>query len=165
MRINALLLAFIGAASLAACGGGSGAYGGTIPTPMPTQSTGPQSNGNIPGQDTISANPVFVDPSSHFTLYFLDSDTANGSGCTGGCITEWPPMTAAARSQGQGNMAVITRSDGTGQQWAYNGHPLYHFSGDKGPDQSNGVYGPWHMAIANPNATPQPGSPPCKNYC
>lgn len=162
MRISATITALITAATLAACGGGGSGGGGSLPVPI--TSPVPQQSGNIPLQDAIAGTPVFVDPTTHFTLYFLDSDTGNGNGCTGSCTQEWPVMTAASGSQGQGNMHVITRADGS-MQWAYGGHPLYHFNGDTGPDQGHGVYGPWHMAGANPTATLAPGAPPCKNYC
>lgn len=58
-------------------------------------------------------------------------------------------------------------------QWAYQGHPLYTFTGDSGPDQANGdnfpdFGGHWHVARPNSTATPSPGSsnPPCTGiYC
>jgi hypothetical protein len=41
-------------------------------------------------------------------------------------------------------VGTITRSDGT-TQVTYNGHPLYYFSGDKAPGDTNGqgVGGNW----------------------
>jgi predicted lipoprotein with Yx(FWY)xxD motif len=115
-----------------------------------------------------------VDPSSHKTLYFLDVDTATGGTCTGACLSIWPVFAPSAGAQNNGNMTIITRSDGTGKQWAYQGHPLYTFSGDNGPDQANGdnfpdFGGHWHVARpSSSNSTPAPGSssPPCSGiYC
>lgn len=146
-------VAFIAAMSLAACGGGgtgSGIYGGPI-------SAAPSSNpGNVPLQETVAGSPAWVDSTTHRTLYFLDVDTATGSACTGTCLSLWPFLAANSGALPQGNMSVITRSDGTGQQWAYQGHPLYLYAGDSGPDQSNGdgiaqAGGHWH--IARPNAS------------
>ncbi|MGR4064421.1 MAG: hypothetical protein ACLQPV_03125 [Vulcanimicrobiaceae bacterium] len=171
MHQRLIFLAFAAAASLAACGGGGGTsgggslYGGNPPATSPPATSAPQS-GNIPTKDTVAGSPAWVDPSSHHTLYYLDGDPANGSGCTssGGCSTEWPPMSAASGSTAQGNMQMITRTDGT-TQWSYEGKPLFHFSGDGGADQSNGVYGPWHVARPNASATPAPGGGGCGNYC
>jgi len=145
MHTRFIAVAVIAAATLAACGGGTGGtmtpY--TIPSAGPTSAPGAQ--GNAPVQDTVAGAAVFVNPANHHTLYFVDGDTPPGTACNGGCLSEWPPQTPAAGAKAQGNLVIITRTDGT-QQWSFNGHALYEFAGDNGPDQSNGVYGPWHMA-------------------
>ena len=115
---------------------------------------------------------AWVNPSSHKTLYFLDVDTATGGTCTGACLSEWPVFVPNANAQASGSLTIITRSDGTGKQFAYQGHPLYTFAGDLGPDQANGdgfpeFGGHWH--IARPNASsapPAPGGGACTGiYC
>ena len=172
MNMRMALPIFVAAAVLAACGGGgSGSGGGNVPTTQPTNAP----VGNLPLSDTVGPAPAWVNPSSHMTLYFLDVDTATGGTCTGQCLTIWPPFVPVAGSQDNGNMTVITRSDGTGQQWAYQGHPLYMFTGDSGPDQANGdnfpdFGGHWHVARPSAStATPPPGGstpPPCHGaYC
>ncbi len=117
---------------------------------------------------------AWVDPSTHHTLYFLDVDTATGGTCTGQCLTIWPVFAPSANAAANGNMTIITRSDGTGKQWAYQAHPLYTFTGDSGADQANGdnfpdFGGHWHVARpAASSSTPAPGSssPPCSGvYC
>jgi predicted lipoprotein with Yx(FWY)xxD motif len=169
-----LLIGVLAAATLAACGGGGGGYGGAVPpasSPTPKSSTAPQ--GNLAAQDSVAGAAAWVDPSSHRTLYFLDVDTATGGTCVGACLTVWPVFTPSAGAQANGNMTIITRSDGTGKQWAYQGHPLYTFTGDSGADQANGdnfpdFGGHWHVARPNSSATPEPGSssPPCSGaYC
>ena len=137
----ALLLA------LAACGGGGG--GSTTPIPAPTNT--PVNDGNIPAIVAVSGSSAFVSSSNQHTLYYLSSDDSAGHACTGGCISVWPAYMASAGSTALGNMSVITRADGTGQQWAYQGHPLYAFSGDSGALQANGdgipqPPGTWHIA-------------------
>ena len=97
----------------------------------------------------------FVNPANNKTLYFLDVDTATGATCTGACLGVWPVLTPTAGSTAVANMTLATRSDGTGQQWAYEGHPLYNYAGDNGPNQTNGegvpdFGGHWH--VARPNA-------------
>jgi predicted lipoprotein with Yx(FWY)xxD motif len=159
------VFSFIAALSLAACGGGGsgggGLYGGSPPVAAaPAPAPSPASN--LPLQETVAGSAAWVDSASHKTLYVLDVDTSTGSACTGSCLSLWPILAANAGAQGQGNVSVITRSDGAGQQWAYQGHPLYFFAGDTGPDQANGEGipqsgGHWH--VARPNASGSGSNP------
>jgi len=167
-RLAALL--FAAAVLVAGCGGGGSTGGGTNPIPGPTQT--PAAQGNLPLSEAAGGSNAWVNPSSHRTLYFLDVDTATGGTCTAGCLGIWPIFAAQAGSVGSDNMTVITRSDGSGQQWAYQGHPLYMYAGDSGPDQTNGdgipdFGGHWHVArpAAAGSATPPPGDPGCHGYC
>ncbi len=185
-------LAFFGIAAiaLAACGGGgnNGSVGAAVPvtpttptstpaststpaaTPTPVATVAPQ--GNLPLSEAVGGSPAFVNPANHKTLYFLDVDTATGGTCIGGCLSAWPVFVPTAGATASGNVAIITRSDGTGQQWTYQGHPLYNFAGDGGADQTNGdglpdFGGHWHVArpaaaTAPPVGTPQPCTGP---YC
>jgi predicted lipoprotein with Yx(FWY)xxD motif len=134
---------------LAACNGGGGssgsaAYGGPPPTGPPQQS-------NMPMQQMVAGASAFVNPSNDRTLYFLDVDTPTGGTCTGGCLSIWLVIAPSAGATGQNGFTVINRSDGTGKQWDFKNHPLYEYSGDSGPDQSNGngipfAGGHWHVA-------------------
>jgi predicted lipoprotein with Yx(FWY)xxD motif len=181
MKTRLGILFFATAAVLAACGGGGSSTGGgtppTNPTTAPTTAptTGPSAapQGNLPQQQSVAGSMAWVDPSSHKTLYFLDVDTPTGGTCTGGCLGVWPAFAPTSNAQASGNMSIITRSDGTGKQWAYQGHPLYTFTGDSGPDQANGdnfpeFGGHWHVARPT-SATPPPGGStpqPCTGpYC
>ena len=81
------------------------------------------------------------------TLYVFDRDTAGTSNCSGQCVTNWPPLAAAADAKPSGQWTIIARGDG-GKQWAYKGMPLYTFKkdakpGDVGGDGLNNV---WHIA-------------------
>ena len=158
------VLVFIAAISLSACGGGSGGGGGIYGGPIPTSSP---SAGNVPLQETVAGSAAWVDSTSHRTLYFLDVDTATGGVCTGGCLNIWPVAAPSSGAQAQGNITIITRSDGTGSQWAYQGHPLYFFSGDSGPDQANGegiaqAGGHWH--VSRPSSSSNSGGGGCTGY-
>jgi predicted lipoprotein with Yx(FWY)xxD motif len=89
-----------------------------------------------------------------FTLYTFSNDTAGSgaSACSGGCATNWPPLTAdgepSAASGINGELATIDRADGT-TQVTYNGMPLYRFANDAAPGDTNGheVGGVWFVAM------------------
>ena len=148
MSARVTLSLFLGSLVLAACsggGGGGGVYGG-VPNPQP--SPPPQ---GLPIQQTVAGSPAFVSPSNHHTLYYLDVDTPTGATCTGGCLGVWPVFAPGAKTTAGNGFTIVMRSDGTGKQVDFHSHPLYFFSGDGGPDQSNGngiplAGGHWHVA-------------------
>ncbi|MEU5772274.1 hypothetical protein ABZ819_03075 [Streptomyces venezuelae] len=96
-------------------------------------------------------DPVVVNGSG-FTLYRFDKDTASPSksNCNDACATTWPPVLVdpggkifvqgVERSQ----VGVITRDDGT-HQVTIGGWPVYRFSKDTRPGDTNGqgVGGTW----------------------
>ncbi len=176
MKERLATLLFVTAFALAGCGGGGSTGGagnpppGPTPTPAPVATLAPQSN--LPLQETVAGSMAWVQPTSHKTLYTLDVDTATGGVCTAGCLTAWPIFAPVAGSVNTENMTIVTRSDGAGQQWAYQLHLLYTFSGDSGPDQANGdnfpdFGGHWHVARPAAAPSPPPGQnpPPCHVYC
>jgi predicted lipoprotein with Yx(FWY)xxD motif len=86
------------------------------------------------------------------TLYYFTADTATSSACSGSCANTWPallnsgsgaPASATALS---GTLSAVT--DANGNQVEYNGHPLYVYSGDTAPGQTNGegLFGKWFVA-------------------
>ena len=87
------------------------------------------------------------------TLYTFKPDSANTSTCTAGCATAWPPFTASAQDTLKagagvsGKLTTFARPDGT-MQVAYNGVPIYYFSGDAKAGETNGqgVIGKWFVA-------------------
>lgn len=171
------ILAFACSVALAACGGGGGTSsgGGGNPNPIvPAPTATPAPVGNLPLSEAVAGAPAWVNPSSHKTLYYLDVDTATTQLCTGGCLSVWPAFVPAPGSANTDNMVIITRSDGTGQQWSYSGKPLYTYAGDNGADQANGdgipdFGGHWHVArpasATGGNPTPPPGDGVCHGYC
>jgi predicted lipoprotein with Yx(FWY)xxD motif len=108
------------------------------------------------GGDTVEATTVgtigmaLTAGSNGMTVYQFSKDVKDSgtSACTGGCITKWPALTVAAGATptagtgASGKLATITRDDGS-LQVTYNGLPLYFFSGDTKPGDSNGVYTGW----------------------
>lgn len=87
-----------------------------------------------------------------YTLYVFDNDVAGSgtSACEGGCASAWPPLPVpnpTGSSEVTGELGSITRGDGSPQS-TYNGKPLYMYSGDASPGDTNGdgVGGVWHVA-------------------
>jgi predicted lipoprotein with Yx(FWY)xxD motif len=75
------------------------------------------------------------------TLYYFKKDTAGNSACEGKCVSLWPlyfvETVAAKDGLDAMNFGTITRPDGK-KQTTYKGMPLYYFSGDKAPGDTNG---------------------------
>lgn len=100
---------------------------------------------------SVQANPT-VDKGGVLTtkegraLYTFDKDSPGHSNCSGGCLTAWPPFVVTDAAMADADFTVIKREDGT-QQWAYEGKPLYLFSGDANPGDMNGdnKNGVWHL--------------------
>lgn len=90
------------------------------------------------------------------TLYSLSAESSGEFICTmsSGCLSVWHPLTvpAGVMPKGPVKLGTIRRPEG-GVQVTYRGHPLYSFSGDTGPGQTNGEglkdVGTW-AAVAAP---------------
>ncbi len=86
------------------------------------------------------------------TAYVWDKDTANSgvSACTGPCAPLWPAITTTSASPTvmgiTGTVATITGVNG-GKQITINGLPIYAFSKDTKPGDTNGqgVLNIWHV--------------------
>ncbi len=87
-----------------------------------------------------------------FTLYAFDNDEATRpeSSCSGDCAVTWPPLVIEGSPTGDGIDAALLgtapREDGTIQVNA-NDWPLYTFSGDQAPGETNGqgIGDVWHV--------------------
>jgi predicted lipoprotein with Yx(FWY)xxD motif len=96
-------------------------------------------------------NPVVVNGAG-LTLYRFDDDTANPSKstCNGDCAKKWPPVTIAKGGKifvagvKKSAVGVVKRDDGR-LQVTVGGWPVYRFSGDTLPGDTNGqgVGGTW----------------------
>ncbi len=111
-----------------------------------------------------SHGTLMVAASNNMTVYTFDKD-ATGSGtsaCTGGCLTKWPALTITAGDTPTGDATVtgtlgtIVRADNGATQVTYNGKPLYFFSGDAAPGDSNGIYPNWQAVVLAAAATAAP---------
>ncbi|WP_405581361.1 hypothetical protein [Streptomyces sp. NBC_01190] len=96
-------------------------------------------------------NPVVVNGAG-FTLYRFDKDTASPSksNCDGDCATTWPPVVVRPGAKifvngvAKSRVGVVRRDDGN-LQVTIGGWPVYKFSKDTAPGQTNGqgVGGTW----------------------
>jgi predicted lipoprotein with Yx(FWY)xxD motif len=93
------------------------------------------------------------------TLYRLTKDTVNvSSACYDQCAVNWPPLLISEGNPVAGEgvdgnlLGVLTRKDGS-RQVLFNGMPLYYFSGDANPGDTNGqrVRDVWF--VVKPNTT------------
>jgi len=124
-------------------GGRAGAYGGA------TTATG--GSGQAPADDASGSaavgllrtnlGNVLVDGDGR-TLYLWKADKGTASACDGECATAWPPLITAgeptaAAGVSAAKLGTTKRADGD-TEVTYNGHPLYTFSGDGAPGQTNG---------------------------
>jgi predicted lipoprotein with Yx(FWY)xxD motif len=129
-------LVALAAVALAACGSSGGTS--TASTQLPKTSTGTPAT---VGVTRTSLGNILVDAQGR-TLYLFQSDSGSTSTCTGSCATFWPPLIApGAPTSGSGaNVSLIgttKRQDGKSQV-TYNGHPVYLYSGDHNPGDTNG---------------------------
>ncbi len=94
---------------------------------------------------------ILTDPSG-MTLYTFANDQPGMSTCNGGCARIWPAFQPPAGDLvlpdgATGTLDQIMRADGT-MQVTYNGMPLYYYSGDMNPGDTNGegIGGVWYAA-------------------
>lgn len=103
---------------------------------------------NIYKTKTDPAKGTYLTDFQGMTLYVFDKDTTGVSNCYQGCATVWPAYSSGATAQSQfpANISVITRTDGS-KQFAWKGKPLYYYSGDKNPGDTNGdgIANIWHI--------------------
>jgi predicted lipoprotein with Yx(FWY)xxD motif len=118
----------------------------------------------VMGKVIGSHGTLMVAASNGMTLYTFTKDVAGSgtSACTGGCLTNWPALTIPAGdtptgdSTVTGTLGTIVRADNGATQVTYNGLPLYFFSKDKAPGDTNGIYPNWEAVVLAAAATPAP---------
>ena len=119
--------------------------GGSTSAPASSSSSSPSSSsssaGSLLGTADTKIGTVLVD-SKNATVYQFANDHDGMSTCTGQCATVWPPVVAPdtlpSSLQGvTGQLGSTTRDDGS-KQLTVAGHPVYTFTGDSGPGQTNG---------------------------
>jgi predicted lipoprotein with Yx(FWY)xxD motif len=137
-RLTASLLAApitVLALGASACGGGSGSTGAVGP---PTTASGRPAT---VGVESTSLGAVLANTQGR-TIYLFKRDSGTTSACTGACARFWPPVRAgggvsAGTGLTAGKLGASRRPSG-GPQITYNGHPLYTYTGDHKPGDTNG---------------------------
>ena len=97
---------------------------------------------------------------SGMTVYLFMPDAQGSPTCTDACAQAWPPLTVDDASQVTGGDGVdasllgTVEHPGAGTQVTYNGWPLYLFSGDSAPGDTNGQGqgGVWYVLDPTGNA-------------
>jgi predicted lipoprotein with Yx(FWY)xxD motif len=122
--------------ALAACGSSGGT---STATPQP-----PKTSTGTPatvGVTSTTLGNILVDAQGR-TLYLFQKDSGTTSTCTGACATFWPPLIAPGTpTSGSGaNASLIgtTKRQNDASQVTYNGHPVYLYTGDHNPGDTNG---------------------------
>jgi predicted lipoprotein with Yx(FWY)xxD motif len=118
----------------------------------------------VAGREIGSLGTLMVAVSNNMTLYTFTKDVAGSgtSACTGGCLTTWPALTVAAGAiptgdaSVKGQLGVIVRADNGATQVTFDGLPLYFFSKDVAPGDTNGIYPNWQAVVLAAAATPAP---------
>ena len=159
---------------LAACGSsattGGGPYGGGSTTPPPPTTGGSHASAviqtatvTVKGQsETVLTN------AQGKTLYYFTADSATQSAVSGNLAQMWPPLLFTGSGGPTSSTALSgklsVQTDVNGTQVEYNGHPLYSFSGDTAPGQTNGegITGMWF--VATPNLAVQGGGSTSGGY-
>lgn len=119
-------------------GGGSGPYGaggGSTSTPSGGAATSIKTATLTVGGKSVTV----LTNAQGMTLYYRTTDTPT-SVCSGGCASAWPPVLSTTMPSVSGTLpgTFTLMNDTNGSQVAYNGHPLYTYSGDSAPGQANG---------------------------
>jgi predicted lipoprotein with Yx(FWY)xxD motif len=158
--------------SFAGCGVSSatGAAGATN-TPAAGSSGTPTPIIKVASATVGGAARMILTDNNGMSLYYFDLDTATTAACSGTCTQNWPPFLFQLGDPGSATTLsgqLTTINDANGRQVRYNGHPLYHFSGDTKPGDTHGdgVGNKWHVATpdtapavaptAGPTNTPNP---------
>ncbi|WP_338749332.1 hypothetical protein [Bacillus sp. FJAT-52991] len=84
----------------------------------------------------------YLADSEGMALYYFKKDESESSNCSGDCLKNWPPFTAAEFEVPSGfdkaDFGTITRKDTGEEQVTYKGYPLYYFANDKAKGDVNG---------------------------
>jgi predicted lipoprotein with Yx(FWY)xxD motif len=161
---------------IAACGSyttnGGGGYGsGSANPPATPPTTGGSGSSAVIQTATVSVkgqSETVLTNAQGLTLYYFTADSATQSAVSGNLAQIWHAQLFTG-SGGPTSSTPLTgklsvQTDINGNQIEYNGHPLYTFSGDTAPGQTNGegITGMWF--VATPNLAVQGGGSTSGGY-
>jgi predicted lipoprotein with Yx(FWY)xxD motif len=155
--------------ALAACGSSKTSVTPSAQPSAPTSTTknGASSTPVVMIASTAKLGSVLVDGKG-MTLYTL-TNGGKQVACTGQCATLWPPLLLPAGTMtamgASGLTGLGTATAAGGLQVTENGAPLYRFSIDKAPGDTNGegissFGGVWHAVKAGNAAIAAPTTMP-----
>jgi predicted lipoprotein with Yx(FWY)xxD motif len=132
----------VAAAAIAVAGCGSSNKSSSATNAAAPASTAPAAakGEQIAVKDT-KLGKILVDEDGH-VMYLFEADKSSSSTCSGACAADWPPVITAGKPVAEkgataGKLGTTSRDDGK-TQVTYAGHPLYYFSQDTQPGQTNG---------------------------
>jgi predicted lipoprotein with Yx(FWY)xxD motif len=139
--ISIALLATFAVVVLVAAGGGGSKNGSgySAASSRPAAAVGASTIGTTSG----ALGKFLVDARGR-TLYMFEADkTPNMSNCSGACQSIWPPSTTAGKLPAtkhgvQAAKLGMTAPVNGKSIVTYNGHPLYHYVGDRKPGDTSG---------------------------
>jgi predicted lipoprotein with Yx(FWY)xxD motif len=173
---RSLIVMSVFALLLAACssdddgGGDTGATGANSPTetesssPPASESPTTGGGGSGGGETEVEAEDsplgtILTDADGN-TLYVFFADTDGSSTCYDDCATSWPAFVTSGELKAGGGgdideslLGTTARDDGT-TQVTFNDQPLYYFSGDAAPGDTNGqaVGDVWYVVAPSGDA-------------
>ncbi|MFE4534483.1 hypothetical protein ACFRKB_05320 [Streptomyces scopuliridis] len=174
-RATAMAVALLCTAAVAGCSGGSGAPAKKSGAPEDLAAASAAASARPSPSATAvskvsarstSLGKILVDGEAR-TLYLFEADKRNKSTCTGDCVKIWPPLIVTGKPEAgtggvKGNLLSTTTRDNGAKQATYNGHPLYRFTGDHKPGDTNGqgdvsFHNTWYVlgTSGKKNTTPQ----------
>jgi predicted lipoprotein with Yx(FWY)xxD motif len=150
-RVGALAAAAavtLTALAIGACGGG-----GSATITLPKTAGGKAATVGLANEGNLGK--ILVDSQGR-SLYLFQKDMGTTSECSGACAAAWPPLRATGKpvvgtALSASKIGTTARSDGK-PQVTYNGHPLYLYSADQKPGDTNGqglnVFGGGWFAVS-----------------
>jgi predicted lipoprotein with Yx(FWY)xxD motif len=161
-RSFVIALSFFMAMFLAACGSSTTTGGGPY---------GTSNSSTVIQTATVSVkgqSEVVLANAQGKTLYYYTLDPATQSTCSSSCAQMWHPLLFTGSGEPGSSTPLAgklsVQMDANGTQIEYNGHPLYTFSGDTAPGQTNGegLFGMWF--VVTPNLAAQGGGSTSGGY-
>src|SRR5258708_5902310 len=159
IALSVFIVMFIAACgSYTTTGGGPYGSGSTNPPATTPPTTGGSSSSAVVQTANVTVkgqSEMALTDAQRKTLYYFTADSATQSACSSSCAQMWPPLLFAGSGAPSSSTSLAgklsVQMDANGSQIEYNGHPLYTFSGDTAPGQTNGegLFGMWFVATSN----------------
>ena len=118
----------------------------STPAALATEaSTTSMSSDTVMVTNSPTLGNILVDASGK-TLYMFLKDNGTTTACTGFCAQNWPALTSASPTAGNGVDTTLLGTVPDSNQVTYNGHLLYTFANDQNPGDVNGegLQGAWY---------------------